>query len=966
VIRAIVWKELREQGLIGLTLLVFGAGILVAAATLADPPSPGASPADVVHYLGAGRLATLLLAVTAGMVCGGAMFAAEREAGTVGFLESLPATRWQLWVAKLTAGLLLAVAQILVVLGLAAGLGQVGTTGFAVAAMVYALLAFAWGALGSTVARTTLGSVGVAIPAASVAALVYLFPIMLVFAQPGVSWPRPEGALIFLGLMLLTPLGASAAVFTRQDRERAADDAGGESWSSRRAGERVPGSPPRLGLRALAWLAVRQLVVPVLAGSAFAAVAGLTLLLPTVQPVLAWPILGLAAGVLAGVSAFADEQAHGTAGFWGERRLPVGRAWAVKVLAAGLFALWLVVVLVLPSIIRAGLDPTPPLGARGQWLLSGVFRSLLFDELGWQGWKFVFLPVVYGFAAGHLCGLVCRKAVVAAGVATLAGGTAAVLWLPSLLAGGLSHWQVWLPPAVALGVARLLLRHWAADRLTARGPLLTLAGGLAAVALVEAVGIGYRVVEVREDPAGEADLAFVAGLPEFDENRAGRDFRAAAERLSRLTAAVAPRFDRGATGQRGARVEDRLETVVQSGWPLPENERTPERMREAQELNQWVDALYAEDHPSGLDDSPWFVLVEKAAGWPTGIYEDPRRFTGSGTGVGLENARRMALVVLARGLQRQARDGDHAAFIGSFRVALALARALRNRSITPAAMTGQAVERLALYSAYQWARNLPAGSGAGRLAAAWLTTLLLAEHLEPHPDAPFDPTPHLLAERYVLRGLLAAPSQWLPATVTPPGKSTDGANAEADLIGFAWTVPWERERTRRLVGRVFGSDGRPGPDPQLLRGRPGTPLLLIRSAAAADLTDADRAVRTIRRGVALVLAVRLYQILDGRMPENLGELVAAGYLPFVPPDPFDAQPFRYRVSTGETLAQSARTAGIGRPFGPGEMVVAVAPGQAVIWSVGPDGLDQGGRQLPLLPGGATRQEDWVFLVPLPP
>ena len=41
-IRAIVWKELREQGLIGLTLVVLGGGLLVAAATLADPPAPGA------------------------------------------------------------------------------------------------------------------------------------------------------------------------------------------------------------------------------------------------------------------------------------------------------------------------------------------------------------------------------------------------------------------------------------------------------------------------------------------------------------------------------------------------------------------------------------------------------------------------------------------------------------------------------------------------------------------------------------------------------------------------------------------------------------------------------------------------------------------------------------------------------------------------------------------------------------
>lgn len=86
-IRAIVWKEFREQGLIGLTLLVLGSGILIAAAMLADPPTPGVGFSDIIRFLGAGLMATLLLAVTAGTVCGGAVFAAEREAGTIGFLE---------------------------------------------------------------------------------------------------------------------------------------------------------------------------------------------------------------------------------------------------------------------------------------------------------------------------------------------------------------------------------------------------------------------------------------------------------------------------------------------------------------------------------------------------------------------------------------------------------------------------------------------------------------------------------------------------------------------------------------------------------------------------------------------------------------------------------------------------------------------------------------------------------------
>ena len=168
-IRAIIWKELREQGLIGLTLVVLGSGVLAGAAALAEPPSPGAPPADVLRHLGAGFLATLMLSVTAGMVCGGAVFAAEREAGTMGFLESLPSSRARLWLAKFVAGFGLAVTQAGLLVAVAAALGLVPAFGLAGAVCVFSLLAFAWGVFGSTLARTTLGSVGVAIPAAVIA-----------------------------------------------------------------------------------------------------------------------------------------------------------------------------------------------------------------------------------------------------------------------------------------------------------------------------------------------------------------------------------------------------------------------------------------------------------------------------------------------------------------------------------------------------------------------------------------------------------------------------------------------------------------------------------------------------------------------------------------------------------------------------------------------------------------------------
>lgn len=954
-IRAVVWKEFRDQGLIGLTLVVLGAGILAAAAALGDPPAPAANPTDVLRFLGVGRLATLLLAVTAGMVCGGALFAAEREAGTIGFLESLPASRWQVWRAKVAAGVLLAAFQIVVLVLVALALGLVGTPGWALAVVIYSLLAFVWGAYGSTVTSTTLGSVGVAIPAATLAAVLFLVPIMLFFAAPGASMPRPTGALLFLVLMFVTPVSMSALAFTRPDRDREGDDSPGPVRSIPLANRDAAPPParaarPRRGIKALVWLATRQAIRPGLVLSAFAVVFGLVLLLPTVQPYLFWLPVSLAAGVLAGVTAFGDEQTRDTARFWGERRLPVGRAWVVKVGTHFLLALWLLALVALPSFIRY--QASSGVGyVRANTLSAGVFQSLLPDQLGVQGWKYLFVPVVYGFVAGHLCGLLFRKLVVAAGVAMLVGGTAAALWVPSLLAGGLHYWQVWVPPAIALITARLLIRPWAADRLTVRGPLTTLAAGLAAAVLAMAVGIGYRVVEVPNNPTGEADVEYIARMPEVDanSNSAGREFRTAAERFARVQDRVNPDFEKlitQPTSTRRQRMEDRTDGVLFRGW-----------VKEDEEFGQWLDRLY-DDRPVGPDDRPWPVLAADATARPVGMYEDPRLISGVGSNAAMENARRMALVMLARGLQQQAL-GDPAPMAANLRTCLALTRNLRNGSVIPSLMLGNFIERSTLHAADRWLEKLPPRADLLRVAVGAM--------VETDNPAPFDPTLHALAERHVVRELMKAPNQWLPDYLTLAGESKDRTNPEVDLIAFAWTVPWERERTRRLVGLGLETASRPVAVP-LIRGRPGSGFLLGRNVSYDDLTEYDRIIRVFRRGVLLKLAVRLYEAEKGSPPPTAAALVAAGYLPAVPIDPYDGQPFRFRVSAGETLQPPARlpvAPGFGRPFDDVGPPQKVAPGQVVVWSVGMNRTDEGGRQIPTVPGFPPRTDDLVFLVPLP-
>jgi hypothetical protein len=721
--------------------------------------------------------------------------------------------------------------------------------------------------------------------------------------------------------------------------------------------------------------------------SLFALFLGLGLLAPGIQPFLVWPSLALVAGALAGVTAFADEQSHGTYRFWGEQRLPLGRAWAVKIGIHLVFCLWLLILLATPLAIRAQFPRQGSLGTSyGSTALSAVFGTPIFDELGRHGWKYLIVPAIYGFAAGHLCGLIFRKLVVACAVAGVVGGIGAVLWGPSLLAGGVKHWQLWVPPAIALLTGRLLLRAWAADRLATRRPLGTLIGGSLAALLALVGGIGYRVLEIPDSPQGEDDIRYLASLPPFEENVAGRDFKSAADRYSQTIATLSPQFDKPSSlppppqskGSRTLRVEERLEQVSFRGWPSNDPN-----------LEAWLERVFApKPADSDHDDSPWYAIVASAAERPLGIYEHPQMLGPAGVlGNSLEYARRMTVALLARGLQLQAR-GDSAAFIPAFRSTLTLARTMRNGSVIKCLEMGYDIERGALNALDRWMENLPPQAGWLRLAAAPMppplasvpatayeaTTAAEQAHLlktvtafleASDPTEPFDPAPQFLAERHVVREALKSLSVWLPQVLAPPSENVDMTDPIVDLLTTAWAVPWEKERTRRLVGLGFEAGG--PADQSLLTGRPGAIFLAARNRTASDLGEIDRQVRTVRRAAILKLALQAFRIERGKYPENLAELLSTGYLHRLPPDPYDeVRGFGYRVSQGETLRLALRPQ-------PERMMLpredpperVVAPGQAVIWSVGPDKIDQGGTNPPgpitHIPG---RPEDVVILVPL--
>ena len=403
--------------------------------------------------------------------------------------------------------------------------------------------------------------------------------------------------------------------------------------------------------------------------------------------------------MLAGVTTFADEQTRGSARYWGEQRLPIGRVWLVKIGLHALLALWLLILLAIPLAIQFRSGP----GNRGHSVLAAVFRSQLFDELeryGWHGWKFLVVPAVYGFAAGHLCGLLFRKLVVACGVAGIVGGVGATLWGASLLAGGVNNWQLWLPPLVLLLTGRLLLSAWTSDRLVTRGPLVTLAGGCAATILTLAAG--WATASSKSRTAGRRRRpAYVAGLPPIDENVARREFRLRPTGTPAPSPRSTPAFERLPPGPMAG---PRRGSPEAAGDYSDEREGEGMAVRGHRTGEMAGPRLRAQTEPGERCGRSW----PQAAAQPIGMFEYPQFSTAGGSrDATLGNARRMALALLARGLlQYQAAENKPGVFVDNFKIVLALARTLRNGTIISMFEAGCRVERTALLALDRWLERL--------------------------------------------------------------------------------------------------------------------------------------------------------------------------------------------------------------------------------------------------------------------
>jgi hypothetical protein len=144
------------------------------------------------------------------------------------------------------------------------------------------------------------------------------------------------------------------------------------------------------------------------------------------------------------------------------------------------------------------------------------------------------------------------------------------------------------------------------------------------------------------------------------------------------------------------------------------------------------------------------------------------------------------------------------------------------------------------------------------------------------------------------------------------------------------------------------------------------------------------------RATELELALLLYQHRHQRPAVSLRELVP-DFLPAVPVDPFSGSPFNYRLAAEEEWLPWEENVRLDRAGDWGVANIAsnlggryrpvtatdhgftyrrVRPGHGVVWSIGPDGIDSGGKQQLRLADinvrGMSRMitnEDFLFIVP---
>jgi hypothetical protein len=935
-IRTLAWKDYREQRAVWLVIALAGAALLFALRELMGPGYIG-SQTRLDGLLGGIGLA---VAFTYGVVCGAMLLAGESETRTLPFLDYLEGQRFRIWTTKVLLGVLLTLAQSALLALVTCRLQThwpPHLLDWFVVTPVFGLAGLAWGLLGSAFARSVLAAVAVAVGLLFVAVVL----VMLIIGLFSRSWHTPDLPLMIgTAIFTLATLPGSALIFCRTDGQRRSAYPGSAGKVRRR---------PLSGARTILWLTIRQgrVIMLVLAGAA--------LILGEFVPshtLLLWPLVTLLLGVSCGMAVFAGEQASEEKRFLGDQRLPLGRILTIKTILWLVVALALTAIAALAAVIQIGTGTVnrniPENESLLVWLLAPDWgRRELLLHIG--EWTWLTFGLAYGFALGQFFTLLVRKTAVALVLALVVGVSLAGLWLPSLVNGGVYLWQVLLVPALLFVGIRPIVWAWASGRLYSLRPLLAF-GGAGVLALASIAGTLWLRVVMIPDVGEPFDVkAFVASLPTPEENRAGRMVPAAVRDLEQFVKQVNAEFPVSAKGarpgdaaepvperQRPGLFSDEIWKIPENGWPKGQPE-----------LGRWLDRMF-EGH--------WVEEFREISRLPPGMVVNLHT-ANSGTNLDHVQACRFAgALFTARALQMQARNAPKHG-LDHLEVTLGLSRQLMHKAVYSSYLAGLGVQGEALAGMEHWLGALGPRPELLRPALG-----ILNRH-----EAHLPPLTEVIKAQYLVmrndRDNAASILVGMKATRYP---------SELALFGLASEVPWEEERDNRimrfLAARALQAVERP------LWDKSATPnVLTIKDHEVPVYIEpigwhlGQRVVSQARwafaqalcrlRATRLVTALALYEVDKGTPAQKLADLQPK-YLDSLPVDPFSGEGFHYRISTGEKIERC-------NADGAMESIPIVA-GRGILWSVGPDQVDNGGT----VDGahfdggyGWGTNLDYIFLVP---
>jgi hypothetical protein len=856
------------------------------------------------------QMLTAVLWMTAwgyGLVCGAVLLAGETEGETQPFLDSLPTTRPHIWRVKAATGLALLAAQLaaLVTVGFLLFRERYGQSRpvFDLTGMLACgVIGYAWGLYCGSFAGNVLGAVARAVVLQAVwGVAVYLVVTvaMLLYGLNLQSILLPSA----MGLVTAAVAVRSRAIYCRPDRLRAAalrPRARLKLWA-------VPEGFFGGAFREARWFAL---------GAGLYAVVCMAALV--FLGVAAWPALTLLLGVACGVTVHATGRESDR---WLAR---AAVRFGIGVAATGIATL----IVVVPVVYRHETQS----GGFELFLLQASASSALATNPA----VFVALWLVLGYASGLLSGFLFERRLPAAVLGLTLACLFGAAWLPTVYTGGGLHtWQTWVTPAVFLAAAVLLARSREAGRLTA-GRAVGVAGvALLTAGLATAASWWHRATEMP--PVADAvDVeAFRASLPGPKENVGGQ---LTLEALQSLLA-VETRFSGVDVLQRGGRRLFFFDItnagkVTEHGWKAADAL-----------LGDFLDRTFATDD--------WARKLADAAAQPTGTLLAPRGTTPALVAPEFRIAGTAATLLAARGLQLQ-EAGQPEAFLDHLETGLALARTERHFADNVGAIRSASVEATLCRGVERWLERLDGRPDLLRRALALLTSHLNA----PRPD------PEIMRRVELLTMTNAFAD---PADVPRSGRGNDPffrlALNDTPFLRYSWHVPWEKVRLRRVLEGIESAD----PEVRKLTEGMAPPVVksvyfLFSSFARFRSPPWGPRHQYACRAAALQVALRLYQAETGRAAEKLTDLVPK-YLAAVPLDPYDGQPFRYRISRGETIDWPPDDVTVGT------LTVKrdVPAGQGILWAVGLDQKDDGGHTQEWEEQNLkVPDQDRISLVPLPP